>query len=156
MTRAFLLLIAMLVVGGVLVYSGVLGRDSGAAPVEVSAAAAAGAEAKLEALREEGEEARLNDVELTSLLRYRPDLWSFSAVIEPEVALRADTIQLTGSVLTDQLPADAELDQFRFLLPDTTRVSVAGTLIPGAPGVATVQVTSIEAAGMPVPPRYYP
>src|SRR5215207_5951776 len=50
-------------------------EDSLAAAVTISPEAAADAEEKLRNLRP-GQEVRLNESEVTSLLRYRPELWT--------------------------------------------------------------------------------
>ncbi|MQA88905.1 MAG: hypothetical protein GEU90_01540 [Gemmatimonas sp.] len=122
----------------------------------VSPEAAARAEEKLAELAANGVEARLDAGELTSLLRYRLDAWSDTPVIEPSVSIVLDTVTLSGSVAAADLPAEPELEAFRYLLPETTQVVVTGTLSTGAAGVATLRISSVEVAGMPVPPRFYP
>lgn len=134
----------------------VIGVGAGEEPTEVSAEAAAHAEAKLDRLREDGEPARLSDIEMASLLRYRyggsvPDL-----LREPDVRFSGDTVQLTGRVALDALPSMAALDAARALLPDTAKVEIEGRLQPMQGGRAAFVVRQVEVAGLPVPDRYYP
>jgi hypothetical protein len=155
------LLVALLVValagGGLLLYLGVLppGR-SAPAPLEVSPAAAASAEVKLSRLASEGEPARLSEVELTSLFRFRPEVWSLAGVRDPEVRLSGSTLRLSGVLPTDRLPALPELEAIRMFIPDTARVEVGGTVEPIAGGRTVLDISSIEIAGMPIPARFYP
>ncbi|MEX2570592.1 MAG: hypothetical protein WD737_04755 [Gemmatimonadota bacterium] len=125
-------------------------------PLRISPEAAASAAAKLARLGSEGEEVRLNGVEITSLIRHRPALFTLGTLIEPEVQIRSDTLHLTGSVATDELPAEADLGSIRQLLPDTTSVYVAGTIHALEGGATILQIASLEVAGIPIPDRYYP
>jgi hypothetical protein len=122
----------------------------------VSPAAAAVAEMKLARLQSHGEEARLTGVELTSLFRYRPEVWSLGAVRSPLLRLSGDTLWISGSIPTDQLPSQPEIDAIRFFLPDTARVDLGGTVRGMGRGTAVLEITSVEVAGMPIPPRYFP
>lgn len=122
----------------------------------VSPEAAADAEEKIVRMTSEGEEARLSSTELTSLLRYRPEILSLAYVIEPSVDISGDTVFLSGAFASAELPSQVELEQIRFLLPDTADVTVVGTLDDGGAGTAVFRIASIEVAGMPIPPRLYP
>jgi hypothetical protein len=125
-------------------------------PVGVSREAALRAEQKLDLLEGSGQEVRLTGGELSSLFLYRPDLWSFGIVTTPQVRIRGDTIYLTGRVDPADLPSRPEIDAIRVILPDTTRLDVAGRISSLVPGSASVEITSLEIAGMPFPPRYFP
>lgn len=122
---------------------------------EVSPAAAEQAEAKLRALREDGEAVRLSEVELNSLVRYRLGPQIPGDIYDPSVRLSGDTIQVGGRIPADLLPAMPELDRVRAFLPDTAEIQIAGRLDGGA-GEAYFDVREVEFAGIPVPPRFYP
>jgi hypothetical protein len=159
MGKLLLLAAVLLLAGGIFfgLRSGLIRLPgSGGDQVEVSQEAAAAAEEKLTALQAGGTEARLTGTELTSLFRFRPEIWSMGAVLQPQVRMNADTISIAGKVATAQLPPDPEIEAIRMLLPDTADVAVTGTMHPGQRGNATLEIFSMEVAGMPVPRRYYP
>lgn len=136
---------------------GLIGPGETARPLtEVSPAAAASAEDKLRRLQEGGEEARFSGAEITSLLRYHPELWSFEGLQSPDVWMEGDTLRIRGAVPTDQLPNEPEIEALRFFLPDTAHVEVSGTVRPLEPGTSVIDIASIEISGMPIPSRYYP
>jgi hypothetical protein len=155
---AFLGFAALLIGVGLLIWRGAFsGADPDASDIaEVSPAAALAAETKIASLRSGEGEARLDSGELTSLLRFRPETWYLGPVLNPEVHIVLETLTVSGSVATADLPPDAELDSFRYLLPETTHVAVAGTVSTEQSGSTTLRVSSIEVAGMPVPERFYP
>ncbi|MEX2583841.1 MAG: hypothetical protein WD766_11235 [Gemmatimonadota bacterium] len=136
--------------------TGLLPVSSGTEATEISPEAASSAEAKIARLQRSGQEARLNSVELTSLFKYRPEVWSIDRVLDPQVSIRGDTMSVSGSFATAELPRQAELEQIRFLLPDTTDVAVSGTLDSASTGQAVFRIASIEVAGMPIPSRLFP
>jgi hypothetical protein len=129
------------------------GGDDGPG-IEVSAEAAAQAEAKLETL-EAGEQIALSPAELTSLFTYRPEVWSLRPVHSPVVAMSGDTVRVEGRVPRTEIPADIEMGPLRALLPDTTRVEVIGTVRSQREGTIALEIGSVEVEGMPVPARYY-
>ena len=129
---------------------------AGAPITEVSEAAAVQAEEKLRALREEGEPARLSDVELTSLLRYRLGARIPGDLTEPTVRMAGDTLHLSGRVPSDRLPRIAELDRVRMFLPDTAAIEVAGGVQSAAAGRVWLDVRDVRFAGIPIPSRFYP
>jgi hypothetical protein len=147
----------LLVFGGILLFGlGIFpSRQQRPAVTEVSPEAAASAEMKLAAL-DNGEEVRLSGIELTSLFRYRPEIWSAGAVTSPAIQMSGDTLWLTGAIPTDRLPSQPEIDAIRFFLPDTAWVELAGHVRPMPGGVTVLDVSSIDLAGMPIPPRYIP
>ena len=130
------------------------GRQS--EPVEVSEEAAAAAEGKLERLRAEGEPARLSEVELSSLLRFRSPAWFSERVGEPSVELDGDTVRVGGTIATSELPSHPDLDRVRVLLPDSSDVDVVGRLEALPSGRAALDIDRVEFAGIPIPERYYP
>lgn len=152
------LITAGLVVAGLIAFdSGVLSSDRGGTePLTISPAAASSAESKIQRLAGEGEEVRLSAAELTSLFRYRPEMWALGIVHEPTVEIDGQTLILRGSVPTDEIPPQPELESIRYLLPDTTDLAVAGTLGSAGPGTSVLEVASLEIAGMPIPSRLFP
>lgn len=125
-------------------------------PVEVSEEAADIAESKLMRLIDDGEEIRLSEVEVSSLLRYRSQGLVEGTVQEPMVQLEGDTLVLTGTVATDSLPSHPELNTLKPLLPERAPVEVSGTMQQLERGRAAFEVIDVEFAGLPVPDRYYP
>lgn len=125
-------------------------------PMEVSPEAAASAEAKLARLRDEGEEARLSEVELSSLLRFRSPAWAAETVHDASVALHGDTLELNGRVPVDRLPPHPELDKVRMILPDTAPVAITGQLQTLPSGRVAISIGTVRFAGIPIPQRYYP
>ncbi|HEX2188568.1 MAG TPA: hypothetical protein VHG51_06690 [Longimicrobiaceae bacterium] len=132
-----------------------LGREEPVATL-VSPEAAAQAEAKLERLTGEGETIRLNDVEFTSLMRYRMRDRIPGDFDSPAVAFRGDTVRLMARVPSDRLPRVGELGAARAFLPDTADVDIVGHLGTLQPGRAAFEVRRITFAGIPVPDRLYP
>jgi hypothetical protein len=160
MLRALIVLLVLLaaIVAGLLLIGGPgsPGEPSGGGPTDVSAAAAASAEDKLERLRSEGVEARLSGAELTSLFLYRPHAWPIGTITPPRVWMSGDTLRLSAAVPTERMPSLPEIDAIRFFLPDTARVDVAGTLRSLGPRAVALEVASLEVAGMPIPARFHP
>lgn len=122
---------------------------------QVSPEAAAQAEAKLARLQQ-GDEVRLDEVELTSLLRYRLQDRIPGPVNDAAVHLDGDTVRLTGRFPTDRLPASMGLGAARAFLPDTADVEVRGKLRTFASGRAAIEVSSVSFARVPVPEQFYP
>jgi hypothetical protein len=124
--------------------------------VEVSPEAAASAETKIQALLDGGDEARLSDIELSSMLRYRTPDWAKTTIRDPSVRIDGDTVVLMGIVPTNRLPSHPDLDRIRMFLPDSADIEVTGTIRPLSEGRSAFEVTSVQFAGLPVPDRYYP
>lgn len=151
------LLLALLVGGGWYLLRDDVARLLGGeeAATAVSPEAAAQAEAKLAGLRQ-GDTVRLNDVELTSLMRYRlrdripGDLYS------PAITLRGDTVRFMARVPSEALPDVPELGRVRGFLPDTADVDIRGKLQTLEPGRAAFEVDRIVFGGIPIPERLYP
>src|SRR5688572_18760903 len=115
--------------GGGLIRGGSSETDSLAASVAISPEAAEEAENKLRRLQA-GEEVRLTDSEVTSLFRYRPEVWSLGGMSSPIVRMSGDTLWLSGAVDPQYLPPHPALDAVRMILPDTVRVDLAGSVTP--------------------------
>ena len=131
-----------------------IGRGSD--PVEVSPEAAAVAEEKIARLRADGDTARLSSIEASSLLRYRGPAWLTGRVHEAGVEFDADTVRVSGTIATSELPSHPELDRVRVLLPDSSRVEISGVLAPLPSGRMGVDIERVTFAGIPIPARYYP
>lgn len=122
----------------------------------ISPETAALAAAKLERLSERGETARLSGDELTSLIRFRMRDRVPQSLREPMVTLRGDTLRLSGTLPTDQLPPVRELERVRAFLPDTAQVEVAGRLEPLNGGRAAFDIARVSVSGVPIPAHFYP
>jgi hypothetical protein len=154
-----LLLVLLLAGGGWFLFRDrILGLLGGGRPeaTAVSQEAAAQAEEKLARLAEDGETVRLNDVEFTSLMRYRLRDRIPGDLESPAVAFRGDTVRLMARVPSDRLPDVPELGAARAFLPDTADVDIVGRLAPLRNGRAAFEVQRITFAGIPVPDRLYP
>src|SRR5690606_8600519 len=92
---------------------------------------------------------------LTSLFRFRPEIWSLGILREPAVRISGDTVSVLGRIATANLPAEPEIEQIRAFLPDSADVEVSGTVRPLSPTLTVLEVGSIEVAGMPIPAPFY-
>jgi hypothetical protein len=131
-----------------------MGRGSD--PVEVSPEAAAIAEEKIQRLRAEGDTARLSSIEASSLLRFRGPAWLTQRVHEAGVEFDSDTVRVSGTIATSELPSHPELDRVRVLLPDSSRVQISGLIAPLPSGRMAMEIDEVTFAGVPIPARYYP
>ena len=115
------------------------------------------AEAKLAGLTN-GDRTRvaLAEIEVQSLLefRYRQLLPAF--VDSPRVEIRGDRLGLRVRMPSDRLPRVEELGDAAHLLPDTTEVSVRGTLLPLDGGRVALAIDEVRAARIPLPARILP
>jgi hypothetical protein len=156
----FRLMLLLLLLGGgfVLAYrSGLIGGGADERViVEVSPEAAASAERKLERLTSNQRTAHLTEVEITSLLRYRPQVWGLPGGAPPVVTMRADTLHVSGTIPTNGLPSDPSLDAIRLLLPDSAHVGISGTVSALDDRTLAFSIAALEVEGMPFPPRYVP
>ena len=153
------MMLVLLLAGGWLFFRDDVSRLLGGGRPEataVSQEAAVQAEEKLARLAEDGETVRLNDVEFTSLMRYRLRDRIPGDLESPAVSFRGDTVRLMARVPSDRLPDVPELGAARAFLPDTADVDVMGRLAPLASGRAAFEVERITFAGIPVPDRLYP
>ena len=120
-----------------------------------SAELAAGAESKLDALRD-GSEASvsLSGIELESLL-----LYSYRGVLpafldSPKVELEGDRLRLRARVPVDKLPRVDGLSEAAAFLPDTTELEVTGKLLPLDSGRVGFGIDDVSAARVPLPDRF--
>ncbi len=113
------------------------------------------AETKLDSLLA-GRPVRLSGQELTTILHSRGDLWAATGASPPSVAIRNDTLYVTGSIATDRLPQDPTLDAVRAFLPDTTQVAISGTLRAADDSSLTFDITALQVAGLAIPASYIP
>ncbi len=151
--------LVLLLAGGWLLFRDDVARLLGGGRPEatlVSQEAATQAEEKLARLAQDGETVRLNDVEFTSLMRYRLRDRIPGDLDSPAVSFRGDTVRLMARVPSDRLPDVPELGAARAFLPDTADVDVVGRLAPLVNGRAAFEVQRITFAGIPVPDRFYP
>lgn len=122
---------------------------------QASPEAAAQAEEKLARLRA-GEEIRLDEVELTSLLRYRLQDRVPVLLDDAAVHLDGDTVRVTGRFPTDRLPDAMNMGAARAFLPDTADVEVRGKLRTLDSGRVAIGVDAVSFARVPVPEQFYP
>jgi hypothetical protein len=152
------LLVLLVVIAGAWWFRGDLWRllRPERAAVEVSEEAAELALAKLQRLRDEGEPAYLSSVEVTSLLQFRGPSWLLERVDRPSVEFASDTLRMTGTVSTAELPSHPELDRVRGLLPDSAQLAIIGFLRQLPSGRFAFEVEGVSYAGIPIPESYYP
>lgn len=156
---AGLLLVALLAAGGWWLFRDDVARllgGRGPVATTVSPEAAAQAEEKLARLAAGGEPVRLDEVEFTSLLRYRLRDRLPGDLDSPAVSFAGDTVRLMARVPSDRLPDVPELGAARAFLPDTADVDIVGHLETLEPGRAAFEVKRLVFAGIPVPSRFYP
>jgi hypothetical protein len=120
-----------------------------------SAELAQGAQRKLAALGDgSASSVSLSGVELESLL-----LHSYPGVLpafldSPEVQLEGDRLRLRARVPIDKLPRVDGLSDAAAFLPDTTDLTVTGTLLPLESGRVGFGVDDVSAARVPLPDRF--
>lgn len=130
-------------------------RDSGDEVEQPSAELALGAQRKLAALGDgSASSASLSGVELESLL-----LHSYQGVLpafldSPQVQLEGDRLRLRARVPIDKLPRVDGLSDAAAFLPDTTDLTVTGTLLPLESGRVGFGVDDVSAARVPLPDRF--
>lgn len=124
---------------------------------EASPELATAAERKLDALRD-GSTGRtaLSAAELESLLlfRYRDILPVF--LDSPAVELRGDRLRLRARVPVDKLPHVEGFAEAASFLPDTTELTVGGSMLPLDTGRVAFAVDEVSAARFPLPTRFVP
>ena len=122
--------------------------------VVVSPEAASNAEAKLAQLAT-SPETMLTAVELTSLFRFRPEIWGLAGVEDPQVQMSDETLRLSGRIPTDMIPTDPSLDELRMLFPEMVDLMIMGTVRTVSENRVILEVTGAEVAGLPLPRRFY-
>jgi hypothetical protein len=103
-----------------------------------------------------GDEMRLGDAELSSLVRYSLPGMLPPGVDEPSVRVSDGRIHLAARVALEALPDVPALREVVGLLPDTVPVEIGGTLAPFEVERAALHVDRIEASRIPLPTRYIP
>lgn len=98
----------------------------------------------------------LSQVDLQSLVQYR-----FTGIIpafvdSPRVELDGDRMRLRGRVPVDKLPRVDELGEAAAFLPDTSELTLTGSLLPLDSGRVAVAVDQVTAAKIPLPRRLIP
>jgi hypothetical protein len=129
----------------------------GASGAQPSAELAAGAEAKLVALRDGSSgSVTLAAVELESLLlfRYQGALPGFLG--NPGVEFQGDRLRLRARVPVDKLPNVDGLGEAAAFLPDTTELAVTGRLLPLQNGRVAFAIEDVSAQRFPLPRRLIP
>lgn len=120
-----------------------------------SAELAQGAQRKLDALGDgSASSVSLSGVELESLL-----LHSYQGVLpafldSTQVQLEGDRLRLRARVPIDKLPRVDGLSDAAAFLPDTTDLTVTGTLLPLESGRVGFGVDNVSAARVPLPDRF--
>ena len=130
-------------------------RGSGEEVEQPSAELAQGAQRKLAALGDGSvSSVSLSGVELESLL-----LHSYQGVLpafldSTQVELEGDRLRLRARVPIDKLPRVDGLSDAAAFLPDTTDLTVTGTLLPLGSGRVGFGVDDVSAARVPLPDRF--
>ncbi|MEX2280968.1 MAG: hypothetical protein WEE89_00605 [Gemmatimonadota bacterium] len=137
-----------------------LGREPTNAAIEeihASPALAQIAEAKLENLKAgHSQTVSLSQDELQSLLQYKFRQLLPAFVTSPVIELDGDRIKVSGMVPVENLPSLGELGDAAAFLPDTTEVSITGTLLPLNGGRVAIGIDQVSAARIPLPDRLVP
>ena len=113
------------------------------------------AERKLESLSR-GERVALSEVELQSLLRYRYAGVLPGFVDSTRVELDGDRLRLGARVPIDRLPSVAELGQAAAILPDTSELTLTGSLLPLPNDRVALAIDQVTVARIPLPRRLVP
>jgi len=96
------------------------------------------------------------EVELQSLLRYRYAGILPGFVDSARVELEAERVRLAGRVPLDKLPSGGALGEVAAVLPDTSELTLTGTLLPLGAGRVAFGVDQVTAARIPLPKRIIP
>lgn len=102
------------------------------------------------------ERAAFSQVELQSLLQYGFVGLVPGFVDSARVELDRDQIRLRARVPLDKLPRVDELGEAASFLPDTSELTLAGTLLPLDSGRVAFAVDAVTAARIPLPQRFVP
>jgi hypothetical protein len=115
------------------------------------------ADAKLEALRTgAADRAALSEVELQSLLAYRYAGVLPGFVDSAVVELDDDRIRLRADVPIDRLPSVSELGEAASFLPDTSELTLTGSLLPLPGERVGLAINEVTVARIPLPRRLVP
>src|SRR5512134_60352 len=102
------------------------------------------------------ERAAFAEVELQSLLQYRYAGIMPGFVDSARVELDGDRMRVSGHVPLDRLPSGGALDEVAAVLPDTTEITLTGTLLPLEQSRVALAVNQVTAARIPLPRRIVP
>jgi hypothetical protein len=94
--------------------------------------------------------------EMESLLRYELVGYIPDGVSDPSVRFRDGEVTLGLRLAAERIPAIPELEQIRALLPDTVPVQIRGRVLSLEGPEAALLVHRIDAAGIPIPRRFFP
>lgn len=115
------------------------------------------AQAKLDALGSDGtDRIALSEVELQSLLTFRYAGLLPGFVDSARVELDEDRLRLRAQVPLDRLPSIAELGDAAAILPDTSEVTLTGTLLPLPGERVGLAIDQVTVARVPLPRRLVP
>jgi hypothetical protein len=103
-----------------------------------------------------GDEFRVGETELSSLLRYRLANALPGGVRDVAVTLRESQVHLTLRVPFALLPEVPALSEVARLLPDTVRVEIRGSLTPFGPSSSALHVSRLDVSRVPLPARFIP
>lgn len=100
---------------------------------------------------------RLSGLEVTSILRYGMHGLLPSGLADPRVRIEGGRLLLEARAALGNFPELPDLAGIREILPDTVPLQVDGWIVDFGPlGRPSLQVSGIEAAGIPVPSRLHP
>jgi len=126
-------------------------------PLVASEALADAAGARIDSLtRGRLDRAAFSEVELQSLLRYRFAGIMPGFVDSARIELEGDRVRLSGRVPLDRLPTGGALGDVAAVLPDTSEITLTGTMLPLQPGRVAFGVNQVTAARIPLPKRIIP
>lgn len=129
-------------------------RDEPLVPSEALADAAA---ARIDSLTSGHlERVAFSEVELQSMLRYRYAGIMPGFVDSARVQLDGDQVRLSGRVPLDRLPSGGALGDVAAVLPDTSEITLSGTMLPLRAGRVAFGVNQVSAARIPLPRRIIP
>jgi len=98
----------------------------------------------------------LDELELTSIVRYALPGVMPAGVREPTVELDGDRVLLSARVAVDAFPDLPALDEVAGLLPDTVRILMRSNLLAFDANHAALVFDGVEASGIPLPDRVIP
>ena len=103
----------------------------------------------------DSEELALTGPEVTSLLRYGPEV-APSGLHEPAVWFNEGQAQASARVALSDFPALPDLGPAAGMLPDTVSLEIEGSVMGYGEGEAAVVTTAASVAGVPLPRRLIP
>ena len=98
----------------------------------------------------------LNDLELTSIVRYALPGIMPDGIREPTIRLDGDRVVLSARVAVDAFPDIPAVSEISGLLPDTVRIEMRSNLLRLNSSYAALVFDGVEASGIPLPDRVIP